>query len=135
MAEIFKFPGRPDRRRPPVAMTKASSRRGSSGVSIRTLCFRSRELILEANEADLFRDVCRDPHKAEVKLKAIQERLQSVREWSAAQTGMLTTAETKLTAAIVAALRSARGNDEAPAPIAADTRGRRCELMDILDGS
>jgi hypothetical protein len=87
-------------------------------VNIRTLCFRSRELILESSDADLVRDACRDLDKAQVKLKAIRQRLQSVQEWSGAQIEMLTTADTKLTAAIVAALLSNRGNHEAPSPIA-----------------
>lgn len=130
MAEIFKFPGKRGRNLPPVlkeydalpnyakaeisamiADRKAASRpsqktyRGS-GVNIRTLCFRSREMLLESDEADLVRDVCRDPDKAETKLKAIRKRLQDVKEWSAAQIEELTAADTKLTAAIVAALLS-----------------------------
>lgn len=83
------------------------TRRGS-GTNIRTLCFRGRELLLESDEADLIRDVCLDLHKAEVKLKAIRQRLQSVREWSAEQIESLTAADTKLSAAIVAALLSTR---------------------------
>ena len=80
--------------------------RRSSGVNIRTLCFRSREMLLESDEVDLIRDDGLDLHKAEVKLKAIRQRLQSVQEWSAAQIDQLTTADTKLSAAIVAALLS-----------------------------
>ncbi|SDS24755.1 hypothetical protein SAMN05444158_1463 [Bradyrhizobium canariense] len=44
------------------------------------------------------------------KLMAIRRRLQGVQEWSAAQIELLTAADTKLTAAIVAALLSTRGN-------------------------
>jgi hypothetical protein len=75
-------------------------------VNIRTLCFRSREMLLESDEVDLIRDDGLDLHKAEVKLKAIRQRLQSVQEWSAAQIDQLTTADTKLSAAIVAAILS-----------------------------
>jgi hypothetical protein len=127
-AEIFTFPGKRGRSHPPVltevefdalpdhikaectAMVaeKKSRRQAHRGsrVNIRTLCFRSREALLESDEADLVRDVCRDLHKAEVKLMAIRQRLQGVQEWSAAQIEQLTAAETKLSAAIVAALLS-----------------------------
>jgi hypothetical protein len=82
--------------------------RRRSKSSMHTLVFRSRDLILESDEADLIRDVCLDIHKAEVKLKKVRQRLQSVREWSAKQIESLTAADTKLTAAIVAALLSTR---------------------------
>jgi hypothetical protein len=124
---VVKFPGRRDRSHPPVltegeydalpdhikamfaeivAEKRAASRpplrqaRRGSGVNIRTLCFRSREMILESSEADLVRDACLDLDKAQTKLKAIRLRLQHVQEWSAAQLQLLTTADTKLTAAI-----------------------------------
>jgi hypothetical protein len=77
-------------------------------VNIRTLCLRSREALLESDEADLVRDVGLDLHKAEVKLKAIRQRLQSVQEWAAEQVEQLTAADTNLSAAIVAALLSAQ---------------------------
>ena len=72
-------------------------------MNIRTLCFRNREVLLEADEADLVRDVGLDLHKAETKLRKIRERLQSVQEWSATQLEQLTAADAKLSAAIVAA--------------------------------
>jgi hypothetical protein len=129
MAENFTFPGKRGRSHPPVlteeefdalpavvkaeltayvAQKKAASRppRRGSGVNIRTLCFRSREALLESDEADLVRDVGLDLHKAEVKLKAIRQRLQSVQEWAAEQVEQLTAADTNLSAAIVAALPS-----------------------------
>ena len=43
-----------------------------------TFLFRSRELILESDEADLIRDVCLDIDKAQKKLKTIRDRLQVV---------------------------------------------------------
>jgi hypothetical protein len=130
-AEIFKFPGKRRNRRPIlteeeydalpdlvkaeltayVDEQKAASRplrqaRRGSGVNINTPCFRSRELILESSEADLVRDAGRDPDKAQVKLEAIRRHLQSVKEESAAEIEALTAADTKLSAAIVAALLS-----------------------------
>jgi len=127
--DLFKFPGK-RRNRPPrmteeeydalpnlvkaeltayVDEQKAVSRplrkayRGS-GVNIRTLCFRNRELILESDEADLVRDVGLDLDKAQTKLRQIRERLQGVRVWAASQVEELTAADAKLGAAIVAAL-------------------------------
>jgi hypothetical protein len=46
--------------------------------------------------------------KAEVKLRKVKERLQGERERSAALIELVTAAETKLSAAIVAALLSSR---------------------------
>jgi hypothetical protein len=65
----------------------------------------------------LLPDVCIDIDKAQTKIKAIQRRLKGVKEQTAAHVQLLTAVETKLTAAIVAALLSARGEYEAPAPI------------------
>jgi hypothetical protein len=115
MAEIFTFPGR---REKAVSRPSRQTYRGS-GVNIRTLCFRSRELLLESDEADLIRDVCLDIDKAQTKLRKIRERLQSVQEWSADQVEQLTAANIKLSAAIVSALLStSRGkDDEALTPI------------------
>ena len=84
-------------------------RRRSDGANMHTFLFRSYDLIVESDEAELVRDVCRDTHKAEVKLRKVKERLQGVREQSAAQIHLLTTVETKLTTAIVAALLSQGG--------------------------
>lgn len=80
----------------------------SAGPNMRTFLFRSYDVILEADEAELVRDVRFDLHKAQVKLRKIKERLQSVREQSAAQIEQLTAADNKLSAAIVAALLSTR---------------------------
>ena len=76
---------------------------------MRTLLFRSSRVIVESDEADLVRDVCFDIDRAQGKLKRIRQRLQNVQEQAAAQVQMLTTADTKLTAAIVAALLSTQG--------------------------
>jgi hypothetical protein len=76
------------------------------GPNMHTLLFRSRDLILQSDEADLVRDVCFDIDKAQTKLKAIRRRLQGLQEYTAAELQLLTAADTKLTAAIVAALLS-----------------------------
>lgn len=101
---VIEFPNASQRRR----QTQRSYTRRSTGVNIRTLCFRSYDLIVEADEAELVRDVCRDTRKAEVKLRKVKERLQGERERSAALIEKLTAAETRLSAAIVAALLSNR---------------------------
>ena len=56
----------------------------------------------------MVRDVSFDLAKAETKLKAIRQQLKRTQELAAARVHLLTTAETKLTAAIVAALLSER---------------------------
>jgi hypothetical protein len=66
--------------------------------------FRSYSLIVESSDDDLIRDVGLDVEKARTKLRLLQERLKGVREQSAAQIKLLTAADTKLSAAIVAAL-------------------------------
>jgi hypothetical protein len=79
--------------------------------SMHTFLFRSYGLIVQADDADLVRDVCCNIDRAQTKLKAIRRRLKGVQEQSAAQLQTLTTADTKLTAAIVAALLSTRGGN------------------------
>jgi hypothetical protein len=87
-SNVVKFPSKRGRSHPPMIGEKKASRpfcqtgRGS-GVNISTLLFRSRELIAQSDEADLLRDVCRDPDKAQVKLKAIRRRLQGLQESTA----------------------------------------------------
>jgi hypothetical protein len=95
---VIEFPNAGPRRR---ALRRA---RAQNGQNMHTLLFRSRELILQSDEADLVRDVCLDIDRAEGKLKRIQQRLKDVQEWAANQVEELTAADTKLTAAIVAAL-------------------------------
>ena len=99
---VIEFPNASQRRR---KKHSGYTRRGSN---MHTFVFRSYDLIVESDEAELVRDVCRDTHKAEVKLRKVKERLQGERERSAALIEKLTTAETKLSAAIVAALLSNR---------------------------
>jgi hypothetical protein len=112
---IVDFPGLPlqsNRVSNRISEDKPSQTRRGSGVNIRTLCFRSYDLIVEADEAELLRDVCRDTRKAEVKLRKVRERLQGERERSAALIELLTAAETRLSAAIVAALLSSIGREQ-----------------------
>jgi hypothetical protein len=82
-----------------------------NGPNMQRLAFRSSHLIVESDEADLVRDVGFAVDRAQTKLKAIQRRLKGVQEQAAAQVKLLTAAETKLTAAIVAALLSTRGGN------------------------
>jgi hypothetical protein len=49
-----------------------------NGSNMHTFLFRSYDLIMESDEADLIRDVCLDIHKAEVKLKKVRQRLQGI---------------------------------------------------------
>jgi hypothetical protein len=63
--------------------------------------------LLEADEAELIRDVCCDIDKAQKKLKKIRERIESLQEYAVNELQLLTAADTKLSSAIVAALLSA----------------------------
>ena len=100
---IIDFPNPSPRRR---ALRRTSVR---NGPNLQRLLFRGSRLIVESDEADLVRDVGFAVDRAQTKLKAIQRRLKGVQEQAAAQVQLLTAAETKLTAAIVAALLSTRG--------------------------
>jgi hypothetical protein len=122
---IFKLVGGTDVKR---TSSTASRARAQNGRNMQTFLFRSYDLIVESDEADLIRDVRLDIHKAEVKLKKVRRRLQGIQERSAAQIRLLTTAETKLTAAIVAA------KDEAPAERrAAPSAEREQACHDLLE--
>jgi hypothetical protein len=94
---VIDFPNARRRRRP-------YGQRGPKNMH--TLLFRSSHLIVESDDADLVRDVGFAVDRAQTKLKAIQRRLKGVQEQAAAQVELLTAAETKLSAAIVAALLS-----------------------------
>ena len=83
--------------------------RAQDRKNMQTFLFRSYDLIVESNEADLVRDVCLNIDRAQSKLRRIKQRLKDAQAWSASQEQLLTAAETKLTAAIVAALLSTRG--------------------------
>ena len=86
----------------PEAEPRVKVRR-RSGRSLHTFVFRSYDLIVESAEADLLRDVCFDMHKAQVKLTAIRRQIAADREHAAAREKLLTAAESRLTAASVAA--------------------------------
>jgi hypothetical protein len=119
MAEIFKFPGSSPTRGKAVEIAEAHDKEERwrsrpytrRGPNMHTFLFRSRELILESDETDLVQDVCLNIDRAQTKLRQLRERLQGVREWAAIQVDELTAAETKLAAAIVAALLSTRGQE------------------------
>jgi hypothetical protein len=95
---VIDFPNASRRSRDPF-----SSRRGPN---MQRLVFRSYNAIVESDDADLVRDVRCDLDRAQSKLRRLKQRLKNVQEQAAVQVELLTTAETKLTAAIVAALLS-----------------------------
>jgi hypothetical protein len=97
-ADIIKLPCNTTR------AGRRAARRATSAPNMHTLLFRSYDLIVESDDADLARDVAFDVDKAATKQRKVRERLQGVREQAAPQIEMLTKAETKLAAAIVAAL-------------------------------
>jgi hypothetical protein len=76
---IVKFRGKPAKPR-----TRTSGGEGDEtlfdrtyvrrGRSMQTFLFRSYDLIVESDEAELLRDVCLDTHKAEVKLRKLKQR-------------------------------------------------------------
>jgi hypothetical protein len=100
---IIDFPNARRRRRPLPKYL------GGPGSNMRTFLFRSSRLIVESADADLVRDVGLALDRAQTKLGQIKRRLQGVQEQAAAEVQLLSAAETKLTAAIVAALLSTRG--------------------------
>ena len=104
MSEIITFPGRGSRPGRTYNSYKARERKPPerSGLNMRTALFRNREAIVESDEADLVRDVCLNIDKAQAKLARLQARLKIVQ----AEVQLLTAADTKLSAAIVAALLS-----------------------------
>jgi len=106
---VIEFPNASQRRAAPRHRAAYRSRTGAcNGPNLQRLLFRSSHLIVESDEADLVRDVCIDIDRAQTKLKRIKQRLKGVQEQAAAQVQLLTAAETKLSAAIVAALLMAR---------------------------
>jgi hypothetical protein len=94
----------------PVARRRKYSQRGPKNRH--KLVFRSYEHIVEADDAELLSDVRFDIDRAQSKLRRIKQRLKNVQEQAAVQVQLLTTAETKLTAAIAAALLLTRGKNE-----------------------
>jgi DUF1365 family protein len=94
-----------------IPVTSKSHKNVRNGPNMHTLLFRSYDLIVQSDEADLVRDVCFNIDRAQTKLKGIRRRLQGVQEEAAAKVQLLTAADTKLTATIVAALLSTRGGN------------------------
>jgi hypothetical protein len=86
--------------------------------ALHTLSYRSYDLIVRSDEAELVRDVSFDLDKAQRKLKSIQRQLQRDREHAIAREQLLTVAATKLSAAIVTALLATKGKDQTPPSIA-----------------
>jgi hypothetical protein len=85
-----------------------------------TFVFRSYALIVEADEADLIRDVRFDPHKAQVKLARIRRQIAADRQQAAAREKLLTAAESRLSAAVAASrpVSIAGRADASPAELA-----------------
>ena len=73
---------------------------------MRCLLFRSSRLIVEADETELVEHVGLALDRASSKLERVKQRLKDVQEEAAAELRLLTEAETKLSAAIIAALLS-----------------------------
>jgi hypothetical protein len=97
---VIDFPNARRRRRPLPKYL------GGPGSNMRTFLFRSSSLIVESADADLVRDVGLALDRAQTKLGQIKRRLKGVQEQAAAQVKLLTAADVKLSAAIVAALLS-----------------------------
>jgi hypothetical protein len=105
---LLAFPGNKTSERPRSISSSGRPYRVRGEKNRFTLLFRSRESILESDEAELVRDVCFDIDRAQAKLERIRSRLKSLQEYAATEIQMLTDADAKLSAAIVAALPSTR---------------------------
>jgi hypothetical protein len=103
---IFAFPGNKTSDRPRSISSSGRPHRIRGEKNRYTLLFRSRDSILQSDEADLVEDVCFDVDRAKGKLERIRARLKSLQEYAATEIRLLTDADVKLTAAIVAALLS-----------------------------
>jgi hypothetical protein len=102
---VVKFPGAQQDTRQ-LKTSRGDDR--ERAPNMHTVLFRSYDLIVEADEADLVRDVGFDIEKAKRKLKKAQHQLRAVQEHAAARIQQLATVEAKLGGAIVAALLSTR---------------------------
>jgi Mg2+ and Co2+ transporter CorA len=91
-----------------VTFPDAAAKRRPERKKMRTFLFRSRESILQSDEADLVQDVCLSIDRAQTKLERIRARLKRLQEYSATEIQLFTAADAKLTAAIVAALLSTK---------------------------
>jgi hypothetical protein len=131
MSNILTFPGNgpasnvPELSNPSFTGRRWSSRPDRKKAMHHTFVFRSYELIVASPEAELIRDARLDVDKARSKLKSIQQQLQRDREHAAAREDLLTKAEAKLSAAIVAAGSS----PPAPASILKPPRRTNSEAM------
>ena len=103
---VVEFRGKSAKPRASTSRASGRAPRVPNGPNMQRLLFRSSHLIVESNEADLVRDVGLALDRAQTKLGRIKQHLRDVQEQAAAEVQLLTTAETKLTAAIVAALLS-----------------------------
>ena len=103
---IFAFPGNKTSDRPRSISSSGRPYRVSGEKNRYTLLFRSRESILQSDEQDLFQDVCFDIDRAKGKLERIRARIESLQEYAATELQLLTDADTKLSAALIAALLS-----------------------------
>ena len=106
---VLAFPGNKTSDRPRSISSSARPHRVRGEKNRYTLLFRSRESILQSDEPDLVRDVCFDIDRAKGKLARIRARIESLQEYAATELQLLTEADTKLSAALVAALLSTRG--------------------------
>jgi hypothetical protein len=108
MSNVVTFPGnRPSGGAYQYRRTTRKPYRRSE-KSMHTVVFRSRESILQSDEAELVRDVRFDLDKAQRKLEKIRARIEGLQEYAATELQLLTDANTKLSAAIVAALLSTK---------------------------
>jgi hypothetical protein len=106
---VFAFPGNKTSDRPRSISSSGRPYRVRGEKNKHTLLFRSRESILQSDEPDLVRDVCFDIDRAKGKLERIRARIESLQEYAATELQLLTDADTKLSAALVAALLSTQG--------------------------
>jgi hypothetical protein len=99
---VIDFPNARRRRRPysqrPEGISSVTEEIASDerGPNMHTFAFRSYDLIVKSDDADLVRDVCCDLDKAQSKLRRLKQRLKNIQEQAAAQVQLLTIAETKL---------------------------------------
>jgi|SRR5450631_1684426 hypothetical protein len=106
---VLAFPGNKTSDRSRSISSSGRPYRVRGEKNMHTLLFRSRESILQSDEPDLVRDVCFDIDRARGKLERIRARIESLQEYAATELQLLTDADTKLSAALVAALLSTQG--------------------------
>jgi len=111
MSEIITFPGRGSRSGRTNRGYKPRGRKSPerNEPDLQRLLFRSSRLIVEADDTELVQHVGLALDRAQESSSASRQRLKGVQEEAAAEVQLLAAAETKLSAAIVAALLSTRG--------------------------